>query len=107
MTYQEEIEIQTTGHRRMHDLTQEVARIVKASSARTGLVNIFNVGSTAAVGTIEFEPGFFSWVSLEAQQLARVKEWPFSGGVLRVAAAGDGRAPVAGSVRPPGRAGGD
>jgi secondary thiamine-phosphate synthase enzyme len=57
MTYQEEIEIQTTGHRHMHDLTQEVARIVKASSARTGLVNIFNVGSTGAVGTIEFEPG--------------------------------------------------
>lgn len=41
----------------MHDLTQEVARIVKGSSVRAGLVNIFNVGSTGAVGTIEFEPG--------------------------------------------------
>ncbi len=41
----------------MHDLTAEVAKIVHASGVRTGTLNIFNVGSTAAVGTIEFEPG--------------------------------------------------
>ena len=41
----------------MHDLTGEVARIVAASGVRTGLVHVFNVGSTAALGTIEFEPG--------------------------------------------------
>ena len=41
----------------MHDLTDKVARAVADSQVRTGLVNIFNVGSTAAVGTIEFEPG--------------------------------------------------
>jgi len=41
----------------MHELTEEVAKIVAASNARSGLVNIFNVGSTGAVGTIEFEPG--------------------------------------------------
>jgi secondary thiamine-phosphate synthase enzyme len=57
MTYQEEIEIKTTGHRHMQDLTNEVARIVAASNARAGLANIFNVGSTGAIGTIEFEPG--------------------------------------------------
>ena len=41
----------------MHDLTGEVARIVSESRARAGLVHIFNIGSTGAVGTIEFEPG--------------------------------------------------
>jgi len=41
----------------MHDLTPEVARIVEESRVRTGLVQVFNVGSTAAVGLIEFEPG--------------------------------------------------
>jgi len=41
----------------MHDLTHTVASVVTSSGIRTGLVNVFNVGSTAAVGTIEFEPG--------------------------------------------------
>jgi len=41
----------------MHNLTDEVARIVDKSGVRSGVVHIFNVGSTAAVGTIEFEPG--------------------------------------------------
>jgi len=41
----------------MHDITGEVTRIVAASGIRMGTVHVFNVGSTAAVGTIEFEPG--------------------------------------------------
>lgn len=41
----------------MHDLTEQVAAIVASSGIQTGTVNIFNVGSTASVGTIEFEPG--------------------------------------------------
>ncbi|MGP8198197.1 MAG: secondary thiamine-phosphate synthase enzyme YjbQ [Limisphaerales bacterium] len=57
MTYQREIQVQTTGHKVMHDLTGEVAQIVIESGVRTGLAHIFNIGSTAAIGTIEFEPG--------------------------------------------------
>jgi secondary thiamine-phosphate synthase enzyme len=57
MVYQREIQIQTTGHRQMHDLTDEVAQIVSASRIRAGLANVFNLGSTGAIGTIEFEPG--------------------------------------------------
>lgn len=57
MVHQESFTLRTRGHRDMHDLTAEVARIVKASGIRTGMVQIFNVGSTAAVSTIEFEPG--------------------------------------------------
>lgn len=57
MTYQKQISTRTSGHGDMHDLTEEVARIVAASGIQTGTVNVFNVGSTAAVGCIEFEPG--------------------------------------------------
>lgn len=57
MVYQQEISVSTHGHRHMHDVTGEVAGIVERSGIATGTVNIFNVGSTAAVGTIEFEPG--------------------------------------------------
>ena len=41
----------------MHDLTDEVAAIVVSSRIKTGVVHVFNIGSTATVGTIEFEPG--------------------------------------------------
>jgi secondary thiamine-phosphate synthase enzyme len=41
----------------MHDLTEDVTAAVARSKIKTGMVNVFNVGSTAAVGTIEFEPG--------------------------------------------------
>jgi secondary thiamine-phosphate synthase enzyme len=57
MTYRREIQLQTSGHKEMHDLTEQVARIVYESGVQSGVVHIFNVGSTAAVGTIEFEPG--------------------------------------------------
>ena len=57
MSHQEEIRIETTGHRDMHDLTARVADIVRRSGIATGTAHIFNVGSTATIGTIEFEPG--------------------------------------------------
>jgi secondary thiamine-phosphate synthase enzyme len=57
MPYQTQFAIQTKGHGHMHDITNEVVAAVISSGIKTGLVNVFNVGSTAAVGTIEFEPG--------------------------------------------------
>jgi secondary thiamine-phosphate synthase enzyme len=57
MSYQQQIVVQTKGHGQMHDLTAQIAAVVSSSRVQTGTVNVFNVGSTAAVGTIEFEPG--------------------------------------------------
>jgi len=57
MVYQYEIQLQTAGHKDMDNLTDEVARMVSESRVCGGLVHIFNVGSTGAIGTIEFEPG--------------------------------------------------
>jgi secondary thiamine-phosphate synthase enzyme len=57
MSYQERFLLSTSGHRDMHDVTSQVAAVVARSGIRTGIAHVFNVGSTAAVGTIEFEPG--------------------------------------------------
>lgn len=57
MTYQKEIVVNTKGHRDLHDLTRDVAQIVSESRIRTGVAQVFNVGSTGALGTIEYEPG--------------------------------------------------
>jgi secondary thiamine-phosphate synthase enzyme len=57
MTYQQQISIRSAGHGDMHDITEQVGAIVATSGIRAGTVNVFNIGSTAAVGTIEFEPG--------------------------------------------------
>ena len=41
----------------MHDITPDVNAVVERSGVRTGTVQIFHIGSTGAVGAIEFEPG--------------------------------------------------
>jgi secondary thiamine-phosphate synthase enzyme len=57
MVFQREFTVPTQPAGDMHDLTDRVRRIVQGSKIRVGLVQIFNVGSTAAIGAIEFEPG--------------------------------------------------
>lgn len=57
MIYQEQIIVSTKGHGDMHDLTEQVNQIVKQSSIKFGMVNVFNVGSTGVISAIEFEPG--------------------------------------------------
>jgi secondary thiamine-phosphate synthase enzyme len=57
MTDQHTIEIHTTGHGHMHDITAEVQEAVTQSAVQTGIVHVFNVGSTAVIGAIEFEAG--------------------------------------------------
>ena len=57
MTHQERIVFETQGHRHMRDLTPQVQAIVQRSGIRTGIAQLNNIGSTAALGTIEFEPG--------------------------------------------------
>ncbi len=57
MVHQGEIHLNTSGHGDMHDLTSRVQAIVGESQITAGLAHVFNVGSTSAIGTIEFEPG--------------------------------------------------
>lgn len=57
MTYQETIQIATRVQGELHDITQLVESVVQRSGVETGIAHVFNVGSTAAVGAIEYEPG--------------------------------------------------
>jgi secondary thiamine-phosphate synthase enzyme len=57
MVHQDRFSVHTNGHGHMQDMTAEVGRVVAESGIHTGHAHVFNVGSTGAVGTIEFEPG--------------------------------------------------
>jgi secondary thiamine-phosphate synthase enzyme len=57
MVHQEYISLPTKGHGDMHDLTDQISQIIRKSTIQIGLVNVFCIGSTAAIGAIEFEPG--------------------------------------------------
>lgn len=51
------IRLERTTELQMIDITREVAAAVSRSGLRDGIVVVFNVGSTGALTTIEFEPG--------------------------------------------------
>jgi secondary thiamine-phosphate synthase enzyme len=57
MVYQAEIGLSTHETHEVHDITRRVETIVHESGVKTGMVNVFNIGSTGAIGTIELEPG--------------------------------------------------
>lgn len=57
MVYREEIIVETTGHRDMHEITKRVEAIVVRSEIENGIAHVFNVGSTGIIGTMEYEPG--------------------------------------------------
>ncbi len=57
MTHQHQFSFHTKGHRDIRDITGEVAGAVERSAIKTGVAQVFSIGSTAAVGSIELEPG--------------------------------------------------
>ena len=57
MAFQRTFQIETSGNGHVQDVTASVVSIVNASGVGTGIAHVFNVGSTASVGLIEFEPG--------------------------------------------------
>lgn len=57
MVVQKRITLSTSQHGQMHDITSDVADIVRQSGIKNGTAHVFNIGSTGSIGTIEFEPG--------------------------------------------------
>ncbi|MCH8217433.1 MAG: YjbQ family protein [Planctomycetes bacterium] len=53
----EELTIRTRKDCEVINITDEVARVVSESGIDSGVVTLFNVGSTAGITTTEFEPG--------------------------------------------------
>ena len=57
MTHQETLQFSTSDHGEMNEITRDVQSVVSRSGIDTGIVHVFNIGSTGSIGTIEFEPG--------------------------------------------------
>ena len=51
------IKVQTKGNCHVVDLTSDVRSVLSDSGIQDGAAVVFNVGSTAAITTLEFEPG--------------------------------------------------
>ena len=54
------MKIKTKGELQMVNITDEVASVVKESKINDGIATVFVPGSTAAVTTIEYEPGLLN-----------------------------------------------
>lgn len=57
MTASAEITLATKGEGDIVDITDKVQEIARSSGVQTGICHVFVTGSTAAVTTIEYEPG--------------------------------------------------
>ena len=57
MVKTETLEISTKGNCDIVDITYEVRQVVAETGMVNGTVTVFNVGSTAGITTIEYEPG--------------------------------------------------
>ena len=55
--YREEVRIKTAREGDIVDITNLVENVVKRSGISDGVVHIFAIGSTAAISTMEYEPG--------------------------------------------------
>jgi len=51
------ITIRTEGENDIVDITNKVEEVIRTGSLSSGIVTVFVTGSTAAVTTIEYEPG--------------------------------------------------
>ena len=54
------IRVKTKGEDDIIDITKQTSKIIESSEIKNGTVTIFVSGSTAALTTIEYEPGLLS-----------------------------------------------
>ena len=56
-TFMDEIPVSTSGELDVVDITGEVRQLINRSGISDGVAHVFVAGATAALTTIEFEPG--------------------------------------------------
>jgi secondary thiamine-phosphate synthase enzyme len=66
MVKTEEITIKTKGNCHIFDITSKVQAALSKSDIANGTVTLFNIGSTASITTIEYEPGLVNYDINEA-----------------------------------------
>ena len=54
------IQVKSRGENEMVDMTKQTSRLLTESKLEEGLVTVFVSGSTAAISTIEYEPGLIN-----------------------------------------------
>lgn len=70
MIHTDTIRLRTRGHSDMHNLSEEVQRIVSQSGIRRGLVTLFAPSSTSGLTTIEYEQGALEDLRQALERLA-------------------------------------
>jgi secondary thiamine-phosphate synthase enzyme len=70
MVFTSAVEVRTRGEGDVLDLTPEVRAAISRSKLRDGIACVFVVGSTAAITTIEFEPGLVEDVAVALERVA-------------------------------------
>ncbi len=68
-----EIRLKTTGNNDIQDITPAVEKEIGESGLKSGTVTIFVFGSTAAVTTMEYEPGLKSDIPEALEKIAPSK----------------------------------
>ncbi|UCF86704.1 MAG: YjbQ family protein [Nitrospiraceae bacterium] len=70
MVFGQYVSLNTKGYSDIKDITEEVRNIVQSSGIKSGFVNVFVVGSTASVTTIEYEPALVEDVREQLEKFA-------------------------------------
>ena len=70
MTVTRRYTVSTRGQADAHDVTRLAESAVAESGLTSGIVTVFVVGSTAAITTIEFEPGAIADLNAVLERLA-------------------------------------
>jgi len=65
--------LSTKGHTDVIDITEQVSTAVQKSSLENGIATLFVIGSTAALTTIEFEPGLVHDIKVAFEKIAPAK----------------------------------
>jgi secondary thiamine-phosphate synthase enzyme len=69
-----ELEFSTRGFNDILDITPQVGQAVRDAGVRQGVAHLFVSGSTAALTTIEYEPGAVSDLKRALDQIAPMNE---------------------------------
>ena len=84
---QQSIKLKSKGNTDIMDITNQVQEILTKSKITLGIINLFVIGSTAALTTIEYEPGLikdlkqvFEKIAPENKEYFHNEKWGDSNG---------------------------
>ncbi|MCC5790010.1 MAG: YjbQ family protein [Opitutales bacterium] len=75
MVFGEEVRLPVKGFSGMVDITGEVTGVARRSKIRRGLVNVFPIGSTSSITTIEYEPALVEDFQQKLEEFVS-RDWP-------------------------------